>query len=166
MKAAQHDGVEQAADGWVHVAVLAQPGGRGRRPRPCADSSLPTRRAAPRGARGASTCTQLAGREFKLPRRHRAERASRPGRIAAAPAAAAPAAASPSAAPAGACAVNINSADASALQTLPGIGESKAAAILQDRKDNGPFATCDDLDRVSGIGPSTVANLKACCVTK
>jgi competence protein ComEA len=66
----------------------------------------------------------------------------------------------------GACSVNINAADASALQNLPGIGASKAAAIVQHRTDNGPFASCDALDDVSGIGPSTVAGLKDCCTVK
>lgn len=66
----------------------------------------------------------------------------------------------------GACSVNINTADASALQNLPGIGASKAAAIVQHRTDNGPFASCDALDDVSGIGPATVAGLKDCCTVK
>jgi competence protein ComEA len=62
--------------------------------------------------------------------------------------------------------VNINKADEAALMTLPGIGKSKATAILQDRTDHGPFASCGDLDRVSGIGPATIANLNACCTVK
>ncbi|MSQ01904.1 MAG: ComEA family DNA-binding protein [Myxococcales bacterium] len=64
------------------------------------------------------------------------------------------------------CAVNINLGDAAALEALPGIGPSKAAAILQYRTDHGPFATCDGLDDVSGIGRSTIATLRSCCVTK
>lgn len=64
------------------------------------------------------------------------------------------------------CMVNINTADSAALQTLPGIGESKAAAIIQYRTDHGKFATCDSLDDVSGIGPATVAALKDCCSVK
>lgn len=66
----------------------------------------------------------------------------------------------------GACVVNVNTADASALQSLPGIGASKAAAIVQHRTDNGPFASCDALDDVSGIGPSTIAGLRDCCTVK
>lgn len=69
-------------------------------------------------------------------------------------------------APAAACAVNINTADASGLQNLPGIGETKAAAILQYRTDHGNFASCDALDDVSGIGPATIAGLKDCCTVK
>lgn len=68
--------------------------------------------------------------------------------------------------PAGACSVNINSADAAGLENLPGIGASKAAAILQHRVDNGPFASCDALDDVSGIGPSTISGLRDCCTVK
>jgi competence protein ComEA len=67
------------------------------------------------------------------------------------------------AAPASSCAVNINVADASGLQNLPGIGETKAAAIIQYRTDHGNFASCDALDDVSGIGPATIASLKDCC---
>lgn len=62
--------------------------------------------------------------------------------------------------------VNINTADAAALDGLPGIGPSKAAAILQYRADNGKFASCDGLDAVSGIGPSTLAGLRDCCTVK
>lgn len=67
---------------------------------------------------------------------------------------------------AGGCPVNINSADASALQNLPGIGASKAAAIVQHRTDNGNFASCDALDDVSGIGAATIAGLRDCCTVK
>lgn len=63
-------------------------------------------------------------------------------------------------------AVNINTADAAALETLPGVGPSKAAAILDDRGRNGPFASCADLQRVAGIGPATVANMGAACTTQ
>ena len=62
--------------------------------------------------------------------------------------------------------MNINTADASALQNLPGIGASKAAAIVQHRTDNGAFASCDALDDVSGIGGATIANLRDCCTVK
>ncbi|MDP2312341.1 MAG: ComEA family DNA-binding protein [Pseudomonadota bacterium] len=76
------------------------------------------------------------------------------------------AASAPPSASAGGCPVNINSADATALQDLPGIGESKAGAILQHRVDHGPYASCDALDDVSGIGPSTIAGLRDCCTVK
>jgi competence protein ComEA len=62
--------------------------------------------------------------------------------------------------------VNVNTAASSALISLPGIGPSKAAAIIADRTANGPFASCSDLQRVRGIGPATVANIAARCATK
>lgn len=62
--------------------------------------------------------------------------------------------------------VNVNTATEEALQALPGIGPSKAAAIVSDRQQNGPYATCDDLARVVGIGPATVAGLRDACTVK
>lgn len=56
--------------------------------------------------------------------------------------------------------VNINTATAAELDTLPGIGPSKAAAIVQYREENGPFASVDALDAVPGIGPATLENLR------
>ena len=63
-------------------------------------------------------------------------------------------------------AVNINTANASALQSLPGIGPSKAEAIVADRTANGPFKGCDDLQRVRGVGPATVAGIATTCTVK
>lgn len=83
-----------------------------------------------------------------------------------APAPAAAATSPAAASSAGGCPININTADVTALEDLPGIGASKAAAILQHRTDNGPFASCDALDDVSGIGSATVAGLRECCVVK
>ena len=48
--------------------------------------------------------------------------------------------------------VNLNTANASQLETLPGIGPSTAQKIISDREANGPFSKPDDLKRVSGIG--------------
>lgn len=48
--------------------------------------------------------------------------------------------------------VNINTADAELLDTLPGVGESTAEKIIADRERNGPFSSPEDLKRVSGIG--------------
>ena len=47
--------------------------------------------------------------------------------------------------------VNINTASAGELESLPGIGATKASAIVGARTDNGPFTACEDLTRVSGI---------------
>lgn len=56
--------------------------------------------------------------------------------------------------------VNINSAPASELEKLPGIGPVKAAAIVSHRGKNGPFRRVEDLAGVRGIGPKTVEWLK------
>ena len=53
--------------------------------------------------------------------------------------------------------VNINTADAAALdRVLVGVGPSKAAAIVEYRKANGPFKSAEELALVKGIGLSTV----------
>ena len=46
--------------------------------------------------------------------------------------------------------VDINSADAKLLETLPGIGETRAQAIIQHREEHGPFKQVDDIVAVSG----------------
>ena len=56
--------------------------------------------------------------------------------------------------------VNINSADAAELMTLPGIGETKASQIVEYRRKNGAFASKDDLKNVSGIGDSIYEKLE------
>jgi competence protein ComEA len=56
--------------------------------------------------------------------------------------------------------ININKADENEFQNLTGIGPSKAAAIVQYRKDNGPFSTIEDLKKISGIGEKTFEKLK------
>ena len=55
--------------------------------------------------------------------------------------------------------VNINTADAELLETLPGIGPVKAQAIVDDREENGPFTVVEDLIRVPGIGEGTLETL-------
>ena len=47
--------------------------------------------------------------------------------------------------------VDINTADEKTLMTLPGIGESKAKAIIKYRESKGRFNSCDDLKNISGI---------------
>jgi len=56
--------------------------------------------------------------------------------------------------------ININTADAALLDTLPGIGPSTAQKIIEYRDQNGVFATVEDLLKVPGIGPSTLENLR------
>ncbi len=47
--------------------------------------------------------------------------------------------------------VDINTADASTLMTLPGIGESKANSIIKYRESKGRFNSCEDLKNITGI---------------
>lgn len=51
--------------------------------------------------------------------------------------------------------ININTADSKALQTLPGIGETRADAIIKYRNEHGPFGDVGDIKKVNGIGEST-----------
>ena len=55
--------------------------------------------------------------------------------------------------------LDLASADARALDTLPGIGPARAEAILTERARR-PFAQLEDLVRVRGIGPHSVARLR------
>jgi competence protein ComEA len=53
--------------------------------------------------------------------------------------------------------VDINSADAETISAeLQGVGISKAIAIVEFRKANGPFKSVDDLTQVKGIGERTI----------
>ncbi len=56
--------------------------------------------------------------------------------------------------------ININTADAQTLENLPGIGPATASKIVADREMNGPFASLDDLTRVSGIGTKKLESLR------
>ncbi len=56
--------------------------------------------------------------------------------------------------------VNINTASATELETLPGVGEVIAQRIVDYRTQNGPFASVDDLLDVSGIGDATLAEMR------
>ncbi|THF57685.1 ComEA family DNA-binding protein [Pseudothauera rhizosphaerae] len=55
--------------------------------------------------------------------------------------------------------VNINTADATALEQIKGIGPAKAKAIVEYRQQHGKFATTADLAKVPGIGDKTVEKL-------
>jgi competence protein ComEA len=56
--------------------------------------------------------------------------------------------------------INVNTADAAELEELPGIGEVLSQAIIDHREEFGPFSTVDELEDVSGIGPSILADVR------
>ncbi len=56
--------------------------------------------------------------------------------------------------------VDVNMATRQELQSLPGIGPTRAANLVAYRELNGPFATLESLTAVSGIGPGIVARLE------
>jgi competence protein ComEA len=56
--------------------------------------------------------------------------------------------------------VNINTADATLLETLPGVGPSTAKAIVAHRQSNGPFGKPEDLLDVRGIGEGKFTDMK------
>ena len=56
--------------------------------------------------------------------------------------------------------ININTADEGKLSTLAGIGEKTAKKIISYREENGPFQTAEDIMKVPGIGESKYAAIK------
>ena len=56
--------------------------------------------------------------------------------------------------------VDINHASEAELAVLPGIGPSKARAIVEFREENGFFTQPEDLLEVNGIGPTTLEGLE------
>jgi len=56
--------------------------------------------------------------------------------------------------------VNINSATAAELESLPGIGKVTAQRIIAFREANGPFHSVDDLVQIEGISTRTVESLR------
>ena len=64
------------------------------------------------------------------------------------------------AAPSAGAPVNLNTATAEQLDTLPGVGPATAAAIVGDRDAHGPFRSVNDLGRVRGIGDAKLAQLR------
>lgn len=61
--------------------------------------------------------------------------------------------------------ININTASKDKLLTIPGIGESKANAIIQYREINGNFNTIEDIQNVNGIGSKLYEEIKAYITT-
>lgn len=84
-----------------------------------------------------------------------------------APGEAAPAPAPPAAGPPGTAGtagtagelIDLNTADATRLQELPGVGPALAQRIIDHREANGPFEDVADLEEVPGIGPATLEKI-------
>jgi competence protein ComEA len=57
-------------------------------------------------------------------------------------------------------ALDLNRADARALEALPGVGAGRAEAIVRERS-RAPFCRIEDLDRVAGFGSVTLARVAA-----
>ncbi|MBU0966490.1 MAG: helix-hairpin-helix domain-containing protein [Proteobacteria bacterium] len=56
--------------------------------------------------------------------------------------------------------VNINTADVTTLESLPGIGAAKAQAIIDYRTEHGNFKSIDELKNVKGIGDKILEQIK------
>lgn len=56
--------------------------------------------------------------------------------------------------------VNLNTADVAALMTLPGIGESRAKAIISYREQHGAFVKIEDIMKISGIKQAAFSKIK------
>ena len=57
--------------------------------------------------------------------------------------------------------ININTASKEELLTIPGVGETKASAILAYREENGPFSSIEELKKVDGIKDGVFSKMKA-----
>lgn len=62
--------------------------------------------------------------------------------------------------------VRINYAGLEELQRLPGIGPELARRIIYYRAEHGPFRSFSELDHVEGIGPATIAEIRACATLR
>jgi competence protein ComEA len=56
--------------------------------------------------------------------------------------------------------ININSASAKELESLPRVGPVMAQRILSFRKDHGPFRSVDELSQIKGLGEKTLARIR------
>jgi competence protein ComEA len=62
--------------------------------------------------------------------------------------------------------ININTADAAALELLPGIGPALAQRIVDYRETHGPFVRVEDIMEVSGIGQATFEKIRELIATQ
>jgi competence protein ComEA len=62
--------------------------------------------------------------------------------------------------------IDLNTADATALTSLPGIGEGRAHTIIAHREQNGPFTRIEDLLEISGIGSATLEAIRNLVVVR
>jgi competence protein ComEA len=72
----------------------------------------------------------------------------------------------PSSQPVSGSRININTASAAALESLPGIGPAIAQRIIAHRQANGPFARIEDIQDVSGIGQATFEKIQDLITTE
>lgn len=63
-------------------------------------------------------------------------------------------------------AVNINSASADEMASVPGLGEKKSQAIVKFREKHGPFARVEDLKKVDGIGDKLFEKIRQYVIVK
>lgn len=56
--------------------------------------------------------------------------------------------------------VDVNTASATELEAIKGVGPAKAQAIVKYREENGPFASIEDLEKVPGIGAKSVEQMR------
>ena len=56
--------------------------------------------------------------------------------------------------------INLNTADAEAIQYIPGIGLSKAEKIIEIRDKAGKFTSMEEIDAVLGIGERTMIDIR------
>lgn len=62
--------------------------------------------------------------------------------------------------------VNINTANATQIAAIPGLGDKKSQAVLKYREKNGPFGRVDEIKKVQGIGDKMFEKIKGYLTVK